>query len=175
MEQKFASRDGGGEEGSSEPAPERRGKDGSESSDSSEEDAVGDGDLSGELLDACCEADLHKVRYLVEERHVDPQSCRETVFQFIALHLASEYGHLPIVQYLLERGCDPMCRGMKSNTPLHHACQEGELDVVRYLVEEVKVDPSCPDENDSTPLHAAAQCGTLARVSYRIFCWGGEK
>ena len=33
------------------------------------------------------------------------------------------------------------------------ACQGGKLNVVKYLVEDVKVEPSFRDERDVTPLH----------------------
>ena len=49
-------------------------------------------------------------------------------------------------------------------TPLHHACEEGHLDVVQYLIDDQKVDPSCRDEDDDTPLHIACVTGQLSVV-----------
>ena len=84
------------------------------------------------------------------------------------LHCAAYGGALNVVQYLInERGCDPMCRGSYSSTPLHAACKGG-LDVVKYLIEDVKVDPSCRDEMDKTPLHVAALCGQLPIVKLLV-------
>jgi ankyrin repeat protein len=73
------------------------------------------------------------------------------------------------MQYLIsERGCDPMSRGQYGRTPLHHACNKGRLDVVKYLVEDVKVDSSCRDKDDATPLHIAALCGHLSVVKVLV-------
>ena len=74
------------------------------------------------------------------------------------------------MQYLIsERGCDPMCRGWYGRTPLHDACQAGKLNVVKYLVGDVKVDVSCRDgAKGATSLHIAAQFGKLDVVQYMI-------
>ena len=45
---------------------------------------------------------------------------------------------------------------------------KGGLDVVKYLIEDVKVDPSCRDEMDTTPLHCAALCGHLPIVKLLV-------
>ena len=50
-----------------------------------------------------------------------------------------------------------MCRNFDGITPIHRACRNGNLDVVRYLLDQ-KVNPSCQDKNAITPLHIA--CGT---------------
>ena len=60
-----------------------------------------------------------------------------------------------------------MCIGQSDRTPLH-ACEEGHLDVAKYLVEEGKADPSCQDENGVTPLHLAIFNGHLQVVQYLI-------
>ena len=53
-------------------------------------------------------------------------------------------------------------------TPLHNASQNGRLDVVNYLIEDMKVDSSCQDVNDATPLHQAAYCGQLSAVKLLV-------
>ena len=59
-----------------------------------------------------------------------------------------------------------MCRDYHSLTPLYAACSNGQLDVVKYLVEDVKVDPSCRNDHeiDITPLHIAALRGEFPVV-----------
>ena len=44
---------------------------------------------------------------------------------------------------------------------MYYAAQEGHLDSVHYLVENVKADPTISSMDGMTPLHAAAQTGQL--------------
>lgn len=46
-------------------------------------------------------------------------------------------------------------------TLLHWAADRGHLDIVRYLISELKVDVNCLDNDRQTPLHYAAACGYL--------------
>ena len=57
-----------------------------------------------------------------------------------------------------------MCKARHGETPLHKACQMGRLDIVKYLMEDVK-NNVC---SDSTPLHTAIAFGTLKVVQYMI-------
>ena len=60
-----------------------------------------------------------------------------------------------------------MSRGKWGATPLHYACQQGNLNVAKYLAVDQKVDVSCPnDKAGATPLHLAAQFGSLDVVKY---------
>jgi len=49
-------------------------------------------------------------------------------------------------------------------TPLHIASREGHMDVVRFLVEQLKFDVSCTDEDGTLPLHLACQQGHMEIV-----------
>ena len=42
-------------------------------------------------------------------------------------------------------------------TPLHSACQNGRLDVAKYLVDEKHCDPACKKNGGRTPLHSAVK------------------
>jgi ankyrin repeat protein len=53
-----------------------------------------------------------------------------------ALHVASEHGHLPIVDFLLNKGSDldaKTARG-QGEAPLHYACRNGHLHIVKLLL-----------------------------------------
>ena len=126
-------------------------------------------ELSEQLLRACVDGDLNKVKYLVEVEHVDPHSCRDEQLHNTPLHWASQYGHLDIVRYLVEeRNCDVMCRNKYENTPLHLAALGGRLDVAQYLISERGCDPMCRGQYGRTPLHHACQNGRLDVVKYLI-------
>ena len=51
---------------------------------------------------------------------------------------------------------------------LIEASREGQLDIIKYLIDEQCVDPSCRDEDGNTPLHIAALHGQLEVVRYLI-------
>jgi len=74
------------------------------------------------------------------------------------------------VAFLISKtNCDPEVPGQWGRTPLHYACERGDIDVVRVLLESSEhVNPSCKDEADNTPLHLAASHGSLNVVKYLI-------
>ncbi|KAF7236175.1 Espin [Varanus komodoensis] len=58
----------------------------------------------------------------------------------------------------------PMPRSVSARTkngatPLYLACQEGHLEIIRYLVQDCGADPHVRANDGMTPLHAAAQMG----------------
>ena len=56
-------------------------------------------------------------------------TCLET-----ALHLAAQYGHRDVVEYLLEKRANPAIVSSKGETPLDLAAQYGHVDVVSVFV-----------------------------------------
>ncbi|KAI9439440.1 ankyrin repeat-containing domain protein [Lactarius psammicola] len=68
------------------------------------------------------------------------------------LQLASFYGHLNVVQCLLDHGADANFQN-ENSTPLFHAAAGGQLEVVRVLLEH-NVDVNFRDKNRLTPVHA---------------------
>ena len=95
------------------------------------------------------------VKYLVEEKHFDPHSCKDEN-KHSPLHLASLHGHLDVVKYLVEeRNCDVECRNIYGATPLHKASAGGYFDVVHYLVIDRGCDPLSKSGDGSTALHSA--------------------
>ena len=63
--------------------------------------------------------------------------------------------------------CDP--RGQWERTPLHYACERGNIAVVKTLLESSEhVNTSCKDEAGLTPLHLAASRGNLSVVKHLV-------
>ena len=113
---------------------------GGDVSDASESSA----DLSGQLIRACKDGALGKLKYLVEVKHVDPHSRRDGEYGATQLHFALLYGHLDIVRYLVgEQQCDVECRDKNGNTPLHYAAHGGRLDTMQCLISGSGCDPMC--------------------------------
>ena len=51
------------------------------------------------------------------------------------LHIGCFHGHLPVVQYLIEKGANIETKDAAEQTLLHKACTDGYLPVVQYLIE----------------------------------------
>ena len=88
--------------------------------------------------------------------------------QNIPLHYAALAGNLEVTKYFLERmGSLPLGNflGVK---PLHLACENGQMNIIQYLINEAHCDPSCEDNNYRTPLHYAIRHGHVNVVHYLI-------
>ena len=135
---------------------------------------------------------IETVEYLITEQGCDPH-VGDSIGN-APLHYASKGGHLDVVQCLItEFNSDPQipiasnsgpqqidlmhifdcnCSAEYSsengNTPLHSACQNGHLEVAKYLITEHKCNPEHGNINGYTPLHSAACNGHLAVVKYLI-------
>ena len=89
-----------------------------------------------------------------------------SISDWTVIHCACKYGHLDIVKFLVEHGCDPACRNAIGATPLHFACWEGHLDVVTFLIER-----GCNPADSAvglTPLHLACWRGHLDVVKFLL-------
>uniref|UniRef100_A0ACD5TE43 Uncharacterized protein n=1 Tax=Avena sativa TaxID=4498 RepID=A0ACD5TE43_AVESA len=85
-----------------------------------------------------------------------------------ALHCAASRGCLESCRFLVEEsGIDVNSVSKTGETPLSYAAQEGNVQVMRYLLHR-GADPAMPDERGSTPLHDAALEGVpVDPVDYR--------
>ena len=115
---------------------------------------------------AISEGDLRLVRKLVEEDRIDVNMTSDTT-NTTALQAAASFGHLPIVQYLLQHGADLHKTDNRGLTVLHGAAQNGHIAVVRYLVEQ-GADKEMDNNNGFSPLAIAAQSGHLGVVQYLL-------
>ena len=90
------------------------------------------------------------------------------------LHAAASKGHLELVEKMVKEnilfGMDPNPRDDSKLTPLHLACQEGHLAVVKFLLPFLsdKNPKSGPEWEEKTPLHDAAYAGHLSVVEHLV-------
>ncbi|XP_066994845.2 espin-like [Anabrus simplex] len=117
---------------------------------------------------AVCEGNWSGVRHIlqtgklpVEYRFAD----RKT-----PLLLASETGHLSLVQYLIEEGgaCVNATDNLKGRTALHWAAYGGHRDVLIYLVTEANMNPSEKTALSETALHIAAEGGFVDVIRFLV-------
>lgn len=79
---------------------------------------------------------------------------------FTLLGLASFFGHLSLVKYLLNKGANPnkAANNPLKVTPLHSACAISDLEIAEQLIQ-FGADVNAKQMQDVTPLHSAAHNG----------------
>jgi len=83
------------------------------------------------------------------------------------LHVAVAYGHLEIIEFLLDAGIDVNVQGGTFSTnALERAATKGYVDIVEYLIKHnIEIDTSEPDKN---PLFAAIYGGYFGVVKLLV-------
>ena len=133
-------------------------------------------------------------RELVCKYQCDPHLQNQC--QYTPLHYACQRGSIDIVRFLIvDHHCDPACRGWLGRTPLHYAClnedtvkcychprmhdrigdtpllclcEQGSIDIVRFLIVDCHCDPACCEWESKTPLHYACESGKLEIVQFLV-------
>jgi len=85
------------------------------------------------IFDAAEEGDLELVQKLVEG---EPGLIYKTsdMGYASALHFAAKSGHIEVAKYLIEKKADINRKTQSSRTPLHLACEKGQLNMVKLLL-----------------------------------------
>ena len=139
---------------------------------------------------ACQEDNLERIqRYLQQKRfHTVDLATAVDEYGRTALHIASEYGHVNLVRYLVhECHVDVETKNDTGSTALHFACRRNQLRMVQYLLGDnndcdinktTKKKQDCcyanvraVDEADHTALHFASYFGYLDIVRYLVDRW----
>ena len=117
---------------------------------------------------ACRRGDLTLVKYFIEQLQIFPNYCDEGYQS--ALSQAVIFGHLDILQYLVNQGADPTLadKNHAARTPLCWACLRGHMSIVRYFIEDMKVDPNHCQVGEETALSYATRGNHLPIVQYLI-------
>ena len=76
-------------------------------------------------------------------------------------------GHFDIVKFLtLIKHCDPLCIDYNQNTPLHIAALSGNIQIVRFFIEELKCSPDLTGQQNMTALEMATAEGRAEVAMY---------
>lgn len=85
---------------------------------------------------------------------------------FTALHRAVLANCVPVVGHLAAIGADVNCQdGTSGRTPIHHAVEQRNLGMTRFLMFDCKADVDAATFDESTPLHIAAGRGMKSLVA----------
>ena len=122
-------------------------------------------DFLPNIFQACKEGRITTVQWLIEKLNLDPNKADSD--EKTPLHIACEYGHLPIVAFLISKGSNLEAKFEYGKTPLHIACENDHLPIVEYLLSRGAY-IEAKDLDGKTPLHFACMQGHLQIVDYLI-------
>ena len=84
------------------------------------------------------------------------------------LMIACMHGHLQLAKYFIETyHCDPVAVDNNKYTSLHYS-SSSNFELVKYLIEELRLDPNTKGYQNNEPLHKASDKGRLDIVEYLV-------
>ena len=118
------------------------------------------------LYHACQEGKIELVQCLVEN-DPDMLTISDKTGQSPFL-LTGFSGSVELVKYLISKGCDVYEKDNKEETVLHHACQEGKLELVQYLVDDYPDMLTMRDKEGQSPFLLTGFSGSVELVKYLV-------
>jgi death-associated protein kinase len=110
-----------------------------------------------EMLLASKDGKLDSIQNML---HVNPDldfiNYRDSETDDTGLHIAARHGHLPIIEFLLQRKADPNARNKIGRTPSHDAAANGHANILDLLFRSGS-DMNAQDMNGHTALHISCK------------------
>ncbi len=109
---------------------------------------------------AVLNGDMNKVLYTLQTLNIDintPNNDGET-----PIYYAVRRGNLRILSYLLKKGSS------FNDDLLHVAVWHGNLEVIKFLIDELKIDINARNKYGETPLHYAAKTNNEQLITYLL-------
>lgn len=114
------------------------------------------------FMNACEQGDLTTVQQFLKIGHdMQPQQAYPDSPDFGAIHAAAMYGHIEIVQILLQYGASIEDRTTSiGSQPLHLAAQSGDTGMIQFLLRNgAKI--AAKNQLGEQPIHLAARSGSI--------------
>ena len=130
--------------------------------------------MSDELLSkfhrACGDGDINQVKELLTSHNDIRDAINKCVYNngfggtLAAIHLAVEGMHKEVCQFLLSNGASTSVTDSEGYSPIHIACNVGNVDVLNLLLDNGADPESLVERIGSTTLHEAVCSGSLEIV-----------
>jgi ankyrin repeat domain-containing protein 50 len=117
------------------------------------------------IFKACQNGDLCTMQKLIKNKGYNVNVTN--TWGNTLLHIASEYGHIEIVDYLVSNGANVNLLNGFQNTPLSVACFYEHIDIVSYLLQH-QADPNTVCESNQNALYFATLQGNLTIVELLV-------
>ena len=88
----------------------------------------------------------------------------------LACNIKLETLAMTMVQILSNHVCSDLLRDFKGVSPLHLACYNGHITIVKFLISAAEYDPLQPDERDRIALHYAVESQEADVIDYLLSC-----
>ncbi|XP_046567998.1 serine/threonine-protein phosphatase 6 regulatory ankyrin repeat subunit A-like [Haliotis rubra] len=109
------------------------------------------------LHTACHGGHIEVLKYVLSRNTVDINSRGND--NKTPVMVAGRRGHRDVVELLVDQRANLLLRDARSNNILHLGCQEGHVDVVKYVLSENVVDINSRGNNNKTPVMVAGRRG----------------
>lgn len=116
-------------------------------------------------LQAVKNNDINELRRILQEPNMVDLEDREEVLGRTALHIASQFCLIEIVELLLNAGALVNIQDKSGNTPLHYAAGWGFVEIVALLVEKGKACQDIINLKRETPVMIAFRNGRYPQLS----------
>ena len=118
------------------------------------------------ILVAAAKGDLESIRYSVEVLNT-PIDFKDPDFHRTPLYRAAAFGHLKLVEYLINKGANIEIKTKEHITPLYIAAQQDQFDVVQFLLSK-NANIEATQKDGATPLYIASLNGHLNIVQLLV-------
>ena len=109
------------------------------------------------LRQACDLRNEELAKWLLSNYHIDPLAVDDNGDTI--LHTVASNGSVEILNLITKYKCPIDSTNNDNQTPLHYACQKGNVAAVRVLISQHKANVNFRDSQDNTPLAFAASNG----------------
>ena len=125
--------------------------------------------IESAFLNAAKKGDLARIKSLLDNnRELDLDNVKTSIFGLRPLHLAAENDHVQVVEFLLAKGANVNATEREmANTPLHVAAYKGHTQIAELLLSK-GADINAQNKNGSTPLYEAVLWGRMRMVEVLI-------